>query len=242
MRTIGTTGSIGGAAIIVGSLIAAPITGGLSIALLGGMGTAMSLGGAAVNIGTDVTEYFISKSFQNEFEKIVMERNDVSESLQKQFEKIFEQQSEIKKQIKDEDESLLLAFKCAKDNINIDSVSMSNILLRGISFQNIAQAKNFSWIFRSAGNSLWKGMRELSKSLRSVLTSLGVTTTRKAAMNIVRRGAIGLNIVFAVWDIKSIVDDWRGGNSTAEAMENSIKTIKSELSLVKHLIKIVNQI
>jgi hypothetical protein len=241
-RTIGTSSSISGSALLIGSLLAAPLTGGVSIALLGGMGMAMSLGGAGVTIGTDIAEYCISKTFQNDFEKIVLERNDVSERLQKQFIEIFEQQSEIQKHIKDEDEALLIAFKCAKDNMIIDAGSLRDFLIKGTHFKTISQARYFTNIFSRAGNNLWKEMRLLSKNLASVLSKLGIATTKKTAMNIVRRGTIILNVAFVAWDIKSIVDDWKTGNATAEAMELSIKSIQNELDHVKNLTKIVNEL
>ena len=256
-RTIGKSSSISGSALLIGSLLAAPITGGVSIALLGGMGMTMSLGGAGVTIGTDIAEYCISKTFQNDFEKIVLERNDVSERLQKQFIEIFEQQSEIQKHIKDEDEALLIAFKCAKDNMIIDAGSLRDFLIKGTHFKTISQARYFTNIFSRAGparctspkiitspagKNLWKDMRLLSKNLASVLSKLGIATTKKTAMNIVRRGTIILNVAFVAWDIKSIVDDWKTGNATAEAMELSIKSIQNELDHVKNLTKIVNEL
>lgn len=150
VKTVGTVSTVTGTALVIGSIIAAPFTGGSSVILAGGVGSALATAGAVTNIGTDVIDYLRSKDFQNEVNSICEKRKAAAAKLQEHFDKIQTLANEL---INDdlglnEEESLLAAFMAIKKGIS--GLNKVREFVRTIQTAN--ESKNFmSFGLRNGG-------------------------------------------------------------------------------------------
>ena len=216
-KTIGTTASVIGAGVTIAALVAAPITGGASISLLTGYGIATAFGGTAVNIGTDLTEYYISKSFEEEFKKCVEKRNKCGLVLEAELKKIRDECSRYEILGLNEEEALVMTLKA---------------FLLG---RNITHASLLTTAFVRTGGNLWKSLRLVSNQIQSVASKFGIQIGKRAVLRFVRRGVVFLNVFSIIWDVNSLISDWKTKNPTSEMITDFIQEISSQITELEEL-------
>jgi hypothetical protein len=110
VKTGGVAASAAGAGILIGSILLAPVTGGLSLAL-GIGGTALSVGGGATGIATDVFDRNKSKKIISNMDSLVKTRDDTISALQKQIDQFSKGVQHIVSKGFDEETAIHLALK-----------------------------------------------------------------------------------------------------------------------------------
>ncbi|CAF0851780.1 unnamed protein product [Brachionus calyciflorus] len=224
-HTIGTSISIAGSGLVIGSLVLAPITGGTSIVAATGYGSVLGIGGAVVNIGVDAADFFASKTFTEQISEIFDKRNKTGEKLYEYFQEI-EEVSEF----------------LIKDGMTENEAAASATIIvfkKGISmFQNLDSL--FKNSFRSklafrAGGQFWRNMRLKSLEIRKILGNLGINLSRKTAMSFVRTGTIILSSFSLYFDIKSLLECWKSKHPTLAQIEELLENMRKQLKDLEEL-------
>ena len=233
VKTVGTVSTVTGTALVIGSIIAAPFTGGSSVILAGGVGSALATAGAVTNIGTDVIDYLRSKDFQNEVNSICEKRKAAAAKLQEHFDKIQTLANEL---INDdlglnEEESLLAAFMAIKKGIS----GLNKVREYVRTIQTANESNNFRSFGLRNGGFLWKGMRVKSAEIVSSLGKLGVNVSKRTAFNLFKAGNVVLRAAFVIMDVRTLINNWGSKHPTAQAVEYIIRKLEEELEPLRKM-------
>lgn len=85
------------------------------------------------------------------------------------------------------------------------------------------------------GGKVWKNMRVNSGRLMNIFQKMGLNITGRAAFNMVKGVTVGLNIVFAAWDLVSLDDALKNGHPAAEIVRKYMKNITDILEDLQDL-------
>ncbi|CAF2853351.1 unnamed protein product [Rotaria sp. Silwood2] len=238
-KTVGTAASVGGGAVVVGSLILAPFTGGASIVAATGYGFLASTAGAAVNLTTDITDMITTHIKNNQIESICGRRNDVAGRLKKHFDELERVAIELKRLNVEETEAYALSLKNLVLNGNSIRTSAASILKLSRCAQMASGTSN---MLLRGGGTFWKGMRLQSETLLKVLGYFGFNVGKTGAMAVVRSGTAILSGVFAIYDVYSLINGITNNHPTAEAIAEMIKQMDEELNQIIELRRIAIEI
>jgi hypothetical protein len=203
-KTVSTVVSSAGAAIIVGSLILAPITGGASIVAATGWGAALSVTGTMMDLTVEILNIAKSKEFMDSINEQCTQRMKLNNDLNFHLDNVAKLKSELN--IEDENESYYTAF-----STYIKSNKMKIYGVKGAVdlSKKLSRAKGLSSFALRNGGSYWKNIRIFSQSIKKNTASLGVQISSKTAMRVARNATIGVNVIFTAYDIYSCIESWR---------------------------------
>ena len=224
VKTAGTTASVAGAGIVIGSLILAPFTGGASIVAAAGYGTAVGAVGAATNLVTDLTDMITTRIVKSGVEDICNRRLKKFECLSVYFKEINRRANIlIDQDCYSVEDSLAIAIGTVKVGVSI-SKRKSDILQIS---KSIKFGRNMMGASLRNGGLVWKGMRIQSETLMKAFKNFH-QFTKSSAMAVVRTGTILINGVFVVLDVYSLVQDLKNDHPTATFISEIIEQIKNE--------------
>ncbi|CAF1307087.1 unnamed protein product [Adineta steineri] len=231
-KAVGTGVSLGGAAVLAGSLLLAPFTGGASIIAVTGYGVVASTAGAAVNLTTDIAD-MITTRFENcRITSICQGRNYVASRLKEHFNELERVAIELK-QLKVEEP---LAYVLSLTNLVTAQTKVETSAAKILELSRYAQlASGPSNMLLRGGGTYWKGMRLQSETLIKVLGYFGFNVGKKGAMAVLRSGTAILSGVFAIYDVYSLINSIKNGHPTAEAISKMIKQMDEELKEIIEL-------
>ncbi|CAF0835551.1 unnamed protein product [Adineta steineri] len=238
-KTVGTTATVGGAAVVVGSLLLAPFTGGASIVAATGYGVIAGAAGAAVNITTDIADLVTTRIENSQVKDICGRRNYVADRLKVHFDELERVATELRRLNVGETEAYALSLKNLASKGNSIRTSSSSI----VQLSKCAQLANgtSSMLLRGGGN-FWKGMRLQSETLMKVLGYFGFNVGKTGAMAVVRSGTAILSGAFAIYDVYSLINSIKNNHPTADAISEMIKQMKEELNEMNELRSICKQL
>ena len=245
-KTMGTTVGTVGSVFVVGSLIAAPFTGGASLVAALGYGSVLAGGGAVANMATDLCNHFQTKSHIEAIDKLCERRKQVHERIDRVMDEINQLISLLRSRGMSESEAIFAAihqitYADGKRMIGGDS-GLVTLFVRGkaatdaVSYawqiKNTAQAaRTLSSFTLRNGGLFWKNMRSIGDTLTLTSRFGKVVATRAVAgtFAVITFGA-------AVWDIKNCVDAWRNEPPTAQSVNEVIQIVTEEISYIRPLI------
>ena len=234
VKTVGTAASVTGGLIFIGSILAAPITGGASIVAAAGIGTAMGLAGGVTNLGTDVVDMVSTSTYSEQVQAIDTRLHNVAERFAKYMDQIEEEAARIHKEKGgSEEDALQAAF--------IGLVTTGKISWKGKQVGDIVKNvgnTTTSTVLKSGGQ-VWKGMRLNSNLLASAFKQMGFDVSKRAAFNVVKGTTVVLSAVFIIWDLKSLNDSINSDHPAVELVQTQIGIIEKVLKTLKDLKKSV---
>ena len=230
-KTVGTTASVIGSGVIIGSLLLAPSTGGTSIVLVTGYGAAVATAGAATNLVTDVSDFFTSKSSANQIKEICDKRKLVSEKLDLHFNEIEELSKRLMKANNEKDVSYLQALQY---KIMYNSSSRGKSIVEIISILSVPK-NGYNFGLRNGGN-FWKAMRLNSEKIKPILGKLGLNISKSTAIGLVKTGTVVLNSIFVVVDVWSYIDNINKDHPIVDSIKTLISNLKKEIKNIEDLL------
>ncbi|CAF3566083.1 unnamed protein product [Rotaria socialis] len=238
-KTVGTAASVGGGAVLLGSLVLAPFTGGASIVAASGYGLLASTAGAAVNLTTDITDIITTKIENSQIESICSQRNDVAVRLKKHFDELERVAMELIGLNVEESEAYALSLK----NLVLKANSIRSSAASILQLSKCAQlASGTSSMLLRNGGTFWKGMRLQSETLMKILGYFGFNVGKTGAMAVIRSSTAMLSGVFAIYDVYSLINSIKNNHPTAEAISGMITQMDEELKKMIELRKIAIEI
>ena len=215
-KTIGSSASIVGGAITIGSLLIAPFTGGSSAFAALNIGSILGVTGGFLRIGANVYDIFASKSFQHEIKNIVEKRNEIAKKLHEFFVNFQDQISELEKNGYSHETSL--------------EISLGRIFNR-----RMKALESYS-----NGGKFWKEISAFSKFFQKRLLRIGVELGKKTSMNVVKDASDMFHSVFAVWDISDLIDTWTNNHPTENKVMELIRCFKKDLHIIREFIECID--
>ncbi|CAF1172914.1 unnamed protein product [Adineta steineri] len=238
-KTVGTVASVTGAAVLAGSLLLAPFTGGASIVAAAGYGVLTSTAGAAVNLTTDITDMITTKIENCQVLVICGKRNDVADRLKKHFGEI----ERVAFALKALDVEAQKAHFLSLINMVFTHHKVETSAAKILQLSRYAQLANgSSKMLLRGGGAFWKGIRLQSATLTEVLGYFGFNVGKAGAMAVVRSGTALLSGAFAIYDVYSLISSIRNGHPTAEDISKKIEQMVEERNQIDQLMKIINEI
>lgn len=231
-KAVGTTTSVVGSAVLIGSLLLAPITGGASIVVATGYGAMTAVAGAGINLVTDLTDMITQRIEKGQIEDICARRNQIANDLKEYFEEMERVAGKLRELNVDEERAYILSLGNIISKGNMIKTSAEDI----IKLSRCAQvASGTSNMLLRNGGYFWKGMRLQSEGLMKALAFFGFNVSKTGAMAVIRSGTIVLNGAFAIYDVYSLIQTIKNNHPTADAISEMIKQMNEELVQIGQL-------
>lgn len=231
-KTAGTTASVAGATIIIGSLLLAPITGGASVVAAAGYGSAVALAGGAINLTTDITDMITQWVEKDDVKQICKQRNNVARRLKEHFEELQRVAKELQKLNVEVDQSYVFAFV--------------GLVLKGRGIIQIGQCAQvakgtYNFLLRNGGH-YWGGLRGVSEFIMKPLRYFGFNVTKTGMMGVVRTGTLVFSGAFAIYDVYSLINYVKNEHPSAEGVSEIISQLDEELEEINEMINAAHKI
>jgi hypothetical protein len=261
-KTVGNGTSILGAGLIITSLALAPITGGVSIVAMTGVGSALALAGGVVSVGAEVVDVFASKSFQEEFSAILCKREDSVTDLKIFFNEIETITKTFSENEINEEDSMICALYLIKKGYDKNSFEKEFDMIREAAknLMSLGSSRSESWlnainlatkkshlieesfklmsiasVSKNFANFSIRNGGKFWKNMRLLSRRLFPNLGKKTAMSIVRNSTIVLTAGFAIFDIYSIVSDWSSKHPTIAVIDEAIRSLNEDLENMEAL-------
>lgn len=244
-KTVGTSVAALGAVGTVAGVGLAFFTGGISLALTYGS-LAATVGGTGVNLVTDIVDHIESKGFYKRINDLVEEYQWKLKSLDKLWVELHSIVKELKEQFDvDDNTAWYVALNLSKEVPRVGGV--------------VTGAVNATRMFQAA--SLLKTLQTMGTvtktatgGLKFVFSTTSLTAQQtKALANVVGsdivkfapsagkaalQGALALvSVVVTIWEIKTLVDDWKGTHPTIQAADKVMNELRKTKESLENFVR-----
>ncbi|XP_023025125.2 uncharacterized protein [Leptinotarsa decemlineata] len=236
-KTAGTAVSGAGVAMIIGSVLCAPFSGGGSLAV-GAGGALMSVTGGISNVITDYVDYRTTTMIMNDIQNIVSNKESFDENLTRQLKHFAMVIEKLIESGVDKNGAIIIAVKgIANGCIDLTeepNMKMMNTLSTIIKLHHVESAALETLPI------IGKTMHFSEKSFQFIYNFFGLTGhTGATVFKTIGRISSVISVAFTVVDVALLVKDWMIEHPTLEVVLDTEKKIEMEMNILRDLLEVI---
>ncbi|CAG9819721.1 unnamed protein product [Phaedon cochleariae] len=236
-KTAGTAVSGTGVAIVVGSVLSAPFTGGSTLAV-GAGGAVMSVTGGISNVITDYVDYRTTTMIMADIENIVKSKETFDENLSRQLKHFGMVIDNLISTGVDKDSAIVIAVKAIANGC-IDLTEEPNMKLMN-TLSTIIKLHHVESAALETLPIIGRTMHMSEKSFQFIYVFFGLTgQTGAAVFKTIGRISSVISIAFTIVDIAILVKDWTTEHPTVEVVLETERKIEEERRILVDLLEVL---
>ncbi|KAG5883138.1 hypothetical protein JTB14_030968 [Gonioctena quinquepunctata] len=236
-KTAGTAVSGTGVAMIVGSVLFAPVSGGGTLAV-GAGGALMSVTGGISNVITDYVDYRTTTMIMNDIQSIVNSKEKFDENLTRQLKHFGMVIEKLIEGGVDKDSAIVIAVKGIVSGC-IDLTEEPNMKLMN-TLSTIVKLHHIESAALETLPIIGKTMHFSEKSFQFIYNFFGLTGhTGATVFKTIGRISSVISVAFTIVDMAFLVKDWTTEHPTVEIVLETEKKIDEEKTIICDLLQII---
>ncbi|XP_018572004.1 uncharacterized protein LOC108911520 [Anoplophora glabripennis] len=236
-KTASTAFSSTGVAILVGSVLLSPFTGGSSLAL-GTSGAVMSITGGISNVVVDYVDYKTSTMIMNDIQLIIKSKEEFEENLRTQLRNFVMVIEKLMESGLDKYSATVIAIKGIASGC-IDLTTEPNMKLM-TTLSTIIKMHHVEAVALDTLPVIGKTIHISEKTYQFITRIFGLPGHSAAFFKLVGRVSSAISVAFTIVDITLLIKDWMTEHPTVEVVSETIKQLQEEKHILSDFLEIID--